>query len=151
MKRLIACLAVSALLMPLPAQAQARGCLDRETFVAAQVHEFETMMMTVNLRCKAIGADISAQYEAMLSTHASVFAAADRRLRAHFAQGHTYDSYTTQLGNRYGGGATDPANCRRFDTVARSLAGQPAVSALGRVVMAMVAQPRIAGPACNRP
>lgn len=149
MRRLIAALAVSTLLLPLPAQAQ--GCLDRETLVAAQVHEFEAMMMAVSLRCKAIGVDISADFEAMLATHAPVFAAADRRLRAHFAEGRSYESYATQLGNRYGGGATDPANCQRFDAVARNLAAQPAISALGKVVAAMVAQPRITGAVCRQP
>lgn len=147
--RLIAALVVASLLAPLPVRAQA--CLDRETLVAAKVHEFEAMMMAVKLRCRAIGMDISADYEAMLSTHAPVFAAAGRRLRAHFAEGRTYEAYATQLGNRYGGGATDPANCQRFDTVARSLAAQPAVSALGKVVTAMVTQPRIAGAVCPRP
>lgn len=149
MKRLVAAVVLSTLLLPLPAQAQT--CLDRETLVAAQVHEFEAMMMAVSLRCKAIGVDISADYEAMLATHAPVFAAADRRLRAHFAGGRSYESYATQLGNRYGGGATDPANCQRFDVVARNLAAQPAISALGKVVAAMVAQPRLTGALCGKP
>ncbi|MGV3512705.1 MAG: hypothetical protein ACO1OX_11975 [Novosphingobium sp.] len=149
MKRLIAAAVVGALLAPLPGQAQV--CLDRETLVAAKVHEFEAMMMAVKLRCRAIGMDISADYEAMLSTHAPVFAAADRRLRAHFAQGRTYEAYATQLGNRYGGGATDPANCQRFNTVARNLAAQPAISALGKVVTAMVTQPRLTGSVCPKP
>jgi len=150
-RRPIISLLSAALLAQLPAHAQAQACLARDTLVAAQVHEFETMMMAVSLRCKAIGVDISRDYEAMLSTHAPVFAAAGRRLRAHFGQGRTYESYTTQLGNRYGGGATDPANCQRFDTVARDLAAQPAIAALGKVVSAMVTAPRIAGAVCLKP
>jgi hypothetical protein len=149
MKRVAAGLAATALLLPLPAHAQV--CLDRETLVAAQVHEFEAMMMAVSLRCKAIGVDISADYEAMLATHAPVFAAADRRLRAHFTEGRSYERYATQLGNRYGGGATDPANCQRFEAVARSLAAQPAISALGKVVASMVTEPRITGAVCREP
>ena len=85
----------------------------------------------------------------MLATHGPVFAAAHRRLQAFFGpDAHAFDGYATRLGNRYGAGATDPANCRRFETVARDLAASPGPAALGRVVFAMVAQPKIAGPAC---
>ena len=84
-------------------------------------------------------------------SHAA-FSAADRRLRAFFApQKRAYESYSTQLGNRYGGGATDPANCRRFERVARDLAAQPGVSSLGRVVFAMIERPRISGATCPAP
>jgi hypothetical protein len=149
-KRLFAALLAVALISPMPVQAQA--CLDRETLTAARVHEFEAMMMAVNLRCKAIGVDISEGFEAMLATHAKVFAAADRRLRTYFSGGRrAYETYATQLGNHYGGGATDPANCQRFDKVARRLAGEPAIAGLGKVVITMIAQPRISGEICARP
>ena len=130
----------------------AEACLDRETLTAARIHEFETMMMAVSLRCKAIGSDIVPVYEAMLGTHRPIFAAADRRLRAFFApQKRAFESYSTQLGNRYGGGATDPANCMRFERVARELADKPGVSSLGRVVFAMIERPRISGVTCPAP
>lgn len=149
-KRLAGLVAAASLLSPLQVRAQA--CADRETLIAAQVHEFETMMLAVSLRCKAIGVDISADYEAMLATHAPVFRAADRMLRAHFAaEAHAYDRFSTQVGNRYGAGATDPANCNRFDSVARQLAAQPAVAALGKVVGAMVSAPRLGAEACSKP
>lgn len=132
--------------------AHAETCLDRETITAARVHEFETMMMAVALRCKAIGTDIGPVMEAMMGTHRPIFAAADRRMRAFFApQKRAYESYSTQLGNRYGGGATDAANCHRFEKVARELAGQPGVTSLGRVVFAMIDKPRIAGAVCSKP
>lgn len=152
MKRVGAAIAAAALLVPLPLQAAAPACLDRETLAAARVHEFEAMMMTVNLRCRTIGVDISGDFEAMLKTHAAVFAAAGRRMRAHFAgPGRAYERYATGLGNRYGAGATDPANCRRFDSVALGLAAKPALAELGKIVSAMVAQPRITGAICPRP
>ena len=62
--------------------AHAETCLDRETITAARVHEFETMMMAVTLRCKAIGTDIGPVIEAMMGTHRPIFAAADRRTKA---------------------------------------------------------------------
>ena len=147
--RVLAGLAV-ALAISVPASAQA--CLDRETLAAARINEFGTMMMAVTLRCKAIGVDIAPGYEAMLGAHHSVFAAADRKLHAFFGAGtHAFDAYATRLGNRYGGGATDPASCERFQTVARDLAGRPDSVSLGRVVFAMIAQPRIDGATCAQP
>ena len=109
-------------------------------------------MMTVTLRCKTIGVDISEGYEAMLGTHLPVLAAADRRLRAFFSgKPRAFDAYSTRLGNRYGGGATDPANCQRFERVARDLGASPGAAALGKVVFAMIGQPRIDGTACPKP
>lgn len=131
---------------------QARGCLDAETLTAARLNEFGTMMMAVSLRCKAVGVDISSGYEAMLTAHRTIFAAADRRLRAFFSgEPRAFDAYSTKLGNRYGGGATDPANCQRFERVARDLSTNVNASALGKVVFAMVAQPRIDGETCPKP
>lgn len=129
-----------------------QGCLDRKTLAAARINEFGTMMTAVSLRCKAVGIDIAPEYEAMLGAHRGVFAAADRRLHAFFgSEAHALDVYATRLGNRYGGGATDPASCQRFQTVARDLAERPDSVALARVVFVMVAEPRIEGAACIKP
>lgn len=150
MRSLAALAALAGLVISAPASAQ--GCLDRETLVAARINEFGTMMMAVSLRCKAIGVDIAPGYEAMLGAHHGLFAAADRRLHAFFgSEAHAFDAYATRLGNRYGGGATDPASCEQFQSVARDLAGRPDSVSLGRVVFAMVAQPRIEGAACAKP
>lgn len=149
--RKIATVAVIAGLL-FSAPAQAAGCLDRETLTAARLNEFSTMMMAVNLRCKAIGTDMSVGYDAMVNVHRGMFAAADRRLRAFFAdKPRSFDAYSTRLGNRYGGGATDPANCHRFERVAKDLAAKPGIAALGRVVFAMIGKPRIEGDACPKP
>lgn len=150
MRVLASCVVIAGLIASLPAQAT--GCLDRATLTAARLNEFSTMMMTVNLRCKAIGSDMSAGYDAMRDVHRPAFAAADRRLRAFFSdKPRSYDAYSTRMGNRYGGGATDPANCQRFDKVARDLADRPGAAALGKVVFTMITTPRIEGPACPAP
>jgi hypothetical protein len=134
------------------APAQATGCLDRATLTAARLNEFSTMMMAVNLRCKAIGTDLSESFEAMQTVHRPAFSAADRRLRAFFAdKPKSFEAYSTRMGNRYGGGATDPANCQRFDKVARDLAAKPDTAALGKVVFTMIAIPHIEGAACPAP
>jgi hypothetical protein len=88
----------------------------------------------------------------MRDVHRPAFAAADRRLRAFFAdKPRSYEAYSTRMGNRYGGGATDPANCQRFDKVARDLAAKPGAAALGKVVFTMIANPRIEGAVCPAP
>ncbi len=138
--------------MAVSGPAQARGCIDSEVLTAARLNEFGTMMMAVNLRCKAVAVDISPGYEAMLTAHRSIFAAADRRLRAFFAgEPRAFDAYSTKLGNRYGGGATDPANCQRFEGIAGGLSANVSAAALGKVVFAMVAQPHIDGVTCPKP
>lgn len=150
MRRLVIASALAGLVAGNPVQAE--QCLDRQTLAAARVQEFGAMMMAVSLRCRAIGVDIAPGYEAMLGAHQRAFAAADRHLRTfHAGQGHAFDRYTTQLGNRYGGGATDPANCRRFEHVASDLAAKPDAASLGRVALAMVAQPRLGGRVCPLP
>lgn len=132
------------------ASAQAAACLDRETLTAARVHEFETLMMAVSLRCKAIGVNIAPSYEAMLDTHRAMFSAADRRVRSHFdAEPRAYERYATTLGNKYGGGATNPASCEMFGGVAAELARTGSGPAsLGKVVFSMIRQPHLDGAIC---
>lgn len=132
------------------ASAQAAACLDRETVTAARVHEFQTLMMAVSLRCKAVAIDIAPSYEAMLDSHRAMFSAADRRVRSHFnAQPRAYERYATTLGNKYGGGATNPASCRMFGGVAAELARTgTGTAALGKVVFSMIRQPQLAGAIC---
>lgn len=150
MRTLATIVVMAGLIVSTPARAT--GCLDRETLTAARLSEFGTMMMAVNLRCKAIGAAMSDSYDAMVGVHGAMFAAADRRLRKFFAdKPRSFDAYSTRLGNRYGGGATDPANCQRFDRVAQDLAAKPGAAPLGRVVFAMIAEPRIEGVVCPKP
>lgn len=150
MRALVGIAVIAGLLASAPANA--KGCLDQATLTAARLNEFSMMMMAVNLRCKAIGADMSEGYEAMREAHRPAFAAADRRLRHHFSdQKQSFDKYETQMGNRYGGGVTNHANCARFEKVARDLAVKPGAAALGRVVFAMVATARIEGTACPAP
>lgn len=150
MRGAISIVAVIGLAVASPANAL--GCLDKMTLTAARLHEFATLMMAVKLRCKTIGIDMSDDYDAMFAAHRAVFAAADRRLRAFFADNpRSFDAYSTRLGNRFGGGATEVANCNRFDKVARDLAAKPDAASLGKVIYKMVATPHIEGVECPKP
>lgn len=150
MKVPITVLTLISLAVAVPAKAL--ECLDQKTLTAARVSEFAILMMTVKLRCKTVGVDLSEGYDAMMATHGAFFSAADRRLRAFFAdKPRLFDAYSTRLGNRFGGGATDYANCIRFDKVARDLAGKPDAASLGKVIYKMVATPHIEGSECPKP
>ncbi len=52
------------------------SCLDSPTFEAARFHQFQTMMMTVSLRCKSHGMDVETSFSRMMIVHQGVFAAA---------------------------------------------------------------------------
>lgn len=150
MRASITTVALLALVVGSPAQAL--DCLDQHTLTAARVNEFAVLMTAVKLRCKTVGVDLSASYDAMMTNHRPFFSAADRKLRAFFAdKPRAFDAYSTRLGNRFGGGATDYATCNRFDKVARDLAENSDARALGRVVFKMVAVPHIEGTDCPRP
>lgn len=131
---------------------QAVECLDRQTLTAARINEFAVLMTAVKLRCKAAGVDFSKSYDAMMQTHRAFFAAADRRLRTFFSdKPRSFDAYSTRLGNRFGGGATDYVNCNRFEKVPRNLAENYDPMNFGRVVYVMVTIPHIDGTECSTP
>lgn len=135
--------AVAALGMAAPAQA---ACIDAPTASAARLHEFETMMMAVSLRCNRIGVDIRTDYDHLLTTYRTHFEGAAVKLKAFFAAvdgkraGAGYDRYSTLLANKYGAGNTSLDNCRLFDGVTEEIVK----AADGGKVLLAVAQAMIA-------
>lgn len=149
--RAIAALALGGLVLAGPAQA---ACIDRQTATAARIHQFETMMMVVSLRCKRIGYDMRSTYEGMVTAHQAPFGQAATRLR-HYLGGdgidpHSggFDRYATILGNAYGGGATTFASCQTLDQVAGELAKVPDVRLLAQVAETLIARPKLDEMAC---
>ncbi|MEI6642617.1 MAG: hypothetical protein WCL10_11310 [Novosphingobium sp.] len=151
LSRTAAALALAGLLAAAPVQA---ACIDRQTATAARIHQFETMMMVVSLRCTRIGYDMRASYESMVTTHQAPFGQAATRLR-HYLGGdgvdpHSggFDRYATILGNTYGGGATTFSTCQTLDQVAGELAKVPDVKMLTQVAEVLIARPRLDEMAC---
>lgn len=146
-----AALALVGLFLAGPAEA---ACIDRQTLTAARVHQFETMMMVVSLRCNRIGYDMHSSYEGMVVAHQAPFGQAATRLR-HYLGGdgidpHSggFDRYATILGNSYGGGATTLATCQTLDQVAGELAKVPDARLLTQVSETLIARPKLDEMAC---
>jgi len=101
-----------------PAQA---ACIDSPVASAARLHEFETMMLVVSLRCSRVGVDMRGNYDGLVASYRDHFESAATKLRVFFSaldgarKGSAYDRYTTQLANKYGGGSTSTENCHMMD------------------------------------
>ena len=155
MSRRLTCVALMAALTGVALAAPAHAaCIDHQTATAARIHQFETMMMVVSLRCARIGYDMRGTYENMVIAHQAPFGQAATRLR-HYLGGdgidpHSggFDRYATILGNSYGGGATTLSACQTLDQVAGELAKVPDVRLLAQVAETLIARPRLDEMAC---
>jgi hypothetical protein len=107
-----------------PAQA---ACADRQTASAARLHEFETMMMTVSLRCRTIGIDMRDDFEAMSSKYQADFTGAGKQVQRFFGvsvkRGGDYDRYAVAVANKYGAGSTTSRNCKLLQKVVSFVTG----------------------------
>ncbi|MFM9935450.1 MAG: hypothetical protein ACKVOL_04555 [Novosphingobium sp.] len=151
LRLLPAALAIMSLTATASVQA---ACIDHQTATAARIHQFETMMMVVSLRCGRIGYDMRSSYEGMVTAHQAPFGQAATRLR-HYLGGNAFDPhsggfdrYATILGNAYGGGATSFGSCQTLDEVAGELAKVPDVRLLAQVAETLIARPKLDEMAC---
>jgi len=151
LSRPAAAFALAGLLAAAPVQA---ACIDSQTATAARIHQFETMMMVVSLRCTRMGYDMRASYEGMVTAHQAPFGQAATRLRRYLGgdgidpHSGAFDRYATILGNTYGGGATTFSTCQTLDQVAGELAKVPDVRLLTQVAEVLIARPRLDEMAC---
>lgn len=145
-------LALLASAVAMPAQA---ACYDRQTASAAKLHEFETMMMVVSLRCARIGVNLRGDFDGMVRVHQAPFGQAANRLRLYLGgdgvdpHSGQFDRYATVLANRYGGGATRVDDCQVLGQVVAELARLPDGEVLSAVADVMVARPQLASFACS--
>lgn len=133
------------------------GCIDEPVANAARLHEFETLMMDVSLRCSLMGVPMRPDYDAMVSAHQALFDAAAQRLQGFFAManvpvklhGGLYDRYATMIANTYGGGNTSLDKCRVFDSITIELTRTADNGrTLGAVAQAMIAHPVLERATC---
>ncbi len=133
------------------------ACIDEPVIAAARLHEFETMMMDVSLRCNRVGVAMQGHFNAMIGVHHAQFDEASQRLQHFFARdtvadvqhGGLYDRYATLIANRYGAGSTSLDSCRVFDALADevSRAGDGG-RMLGAVALAMIGHPLLESATC---
>jgi hypothetical protein len=99
-----------------PAQAD-MGCWNNEQAAAAKVRDLQSRLMVASLRCRAIGIDVLAPYNAFVAGNRTTLQAANSVLRAQFAAGYglegetAYDRFTTAMANGYGAEATTDQIC----------------------------------------
>lgn len=149
-----ALLAIGALMSASPAQAA--KCWDKSAFEAAQQRELHVMLMTVQLRCRNINPDITANYEKFEVNHKKSIFAAEASLRAHYGgtkdtQGkEEFAKFHSGIANFYGTGRTDATSCAMFNVVTSELAKSASnAQTLSGMAADMVPRPRIDGPRCG--
>jgi hypothetical protein len=109
------------------------ACWAPSAVEAAQVRDFETMLMVATLRCQIKGVDLSGDYNGFVRGKRAVLTAVNDELRAKFAaQGlrgaaalDAYDRFVTSLANSYGSGVGALA-CEDYRTLMQSAAAAPA-------------------------
>ncbi len=141
-----------ALMAAQPAQA---ACVDGQIVSAARLHEFETMMMAVSLRCSRIGVNMRPTFDSMVEVNRHRFEEASAKVQKFFsngsakAHGGAFDTYATKVANKYGGGGTTPDTCRMFDALGKELSRMvQGGQILMTVAEAMIRKPVIQDPTC---
>lgn len=138
-------------------QAQAAGCWTDVAYEAAQMRDFDTMLMVATLRCRITGVDFSSDYNRFVKGKRPILADANQQLRGQFALSvgqakalGAYDDYMTKVANGYGGGAKD-MTCRDYAALARTAAEAPAIRAeLVKIATLAGSAPRLPGQRCGR-
>lgn len=151
-RRALLAIGAGSLAIATPAQA---ACIDKAMIAAARLHEFETMMMAVSLRCSRIGVQMRADYDGLVTTYHARFEDAAKRLQGFFnaadgkRKGAGFDRFSTLLANRYGAGNTSLDNCRLFGGVTSEIVkAQDGGRILDAVATAMIVRPALEVATC---
>lgn len=117
----------AALCAATPAQAT-MGCWNETQAAAAQVRDLQSRLMVAAMRCRAMGIDVLASYNAFVRSNRETIQGANGVIMAQFSRGFggeaqlQYDRFTTSLANAYGADATDAAVCAETAAVAEEAA-----------------------------
>jgi len=130
MKAILVGSAIGAALLASPAQAA--SCWSETSYEAAQMRDFDTMLMVATLRCRIKNVDFGDDYNRFVRSKRPILAQANKQLRGQFALSvgrskalSAYDDYMTKLANGYGGGAKG-TSCEDYAAMARAAADAPA-------------------------
>lgn len=148
-------LAAAALLVAQPAAA-ATGCWNSNEVAAAKVRDLQSRLMVSALRCRAMGYDMLAAYNAFVTANRETIQGANGVIKARLSTGigaaagqSAYDAFATALANAYGGAATSHAGCDA-DAATASAAAMAAgdITALLALEDKAGPQPDLPGEAC---
>ncbi|AEG48429.1 hypothetical protein Sphch_0734 [Sphingobium chlorophenolicum L-1] len=153
MRKLIA--AALAATMPL-APATAATCWKQAAVEAAQIRDFEMMLMVSALRCRTTGNNFLASYNRLIREKRDALTQVNDELREHFRSAAgplgalgAYDNYVTSLANVYGAGAEGLA-CRDLQSITDAAnALPPTRSALLELADAAGISPHLSGARCD--
>lgn len=153
MRKLIAAaLAATMTLAP----ATAATCWKQTAVEAAQIRDFEMMLMVSALRCRGTGNNFLAGYNQFVRDKRDALTQVNDELREHFrseagpigALG-AYDNYITGLANVYGAG-TEGLACRDLQSITDAAnALPPARSALLQLAERAGISPHLSGARCD--
>lgn len=152
-KRTVAAVAMSTVAVCGPAQAQ--RCWNQPLVEAAQVKEFDIMLMVSVLRCQSRGLDFSASYNRFVASHREAIRAVGSELLKEFnasvggkAAYTAYDKLGVVMANKYGNGV-EGVECSDFQAMVAEAEASPA----GRAELLQIAQrlgvdPSLPAPRC---
>lgn len=140
----------------LASPAQAAPCWSDAAYSAAQMRDFDTLLMVQTLRCRINDIDFSADYNRFVRNNRVILADANREIRTHFASAvgraralGAYDDFMTKIANGYGAG-TKGMNCADYAALARNAASAPVKrAALVALAEGAGARPAIPGQRCT--
>ena len=152
--RVGAAIAAVALVAGTAAQA-APSCWRAGEVQAARVRQMQTMLMVATLRCRAARLDIVADYDAFVTRQNAAIAAANRRIKQHFAAAGgaqaDYDRFATSLANGFGDDETSEASCAEAAALARDGSAAVDDAALDGLAAARLFPAALEGGACDGP
>ena len=144
---------VTALISTAPVQAA--SCWSTQAIEAAQVRDFETMLMVSALRCRNTNVNFLNEYNDFIRAKRTALTQVNDDLRGHFEQAlgakaalNAYDGYVTSLANSYGAGA-EGLDCSDMQSLTRAAnAAAPHKAALVALAQRAGADPRLPGAKC---
>lgn len=120
-----------AMLIGIAQPALAQSCWHDRVTEAAQVRQFDIMLMVSALRCQAKGVDIVPDYNAFVVQHRTVLTILNDQIRAHMngymggrAALDAYDRFGTVMANQFGNGGA-VTDCEELRMMARNAAIMP--------------------------
>lgn len=137
------------------APVQAASCWSTQAVEAAQVRDFETMLMVSALRCRNTGVSFLNEYNQFIRTKRTALTQINDDLRGQFQKAmgagaalNAYDRYVTQLANSYGAGA-EGLDCSDMQSLVRAAnSAEPSRAALVTLAQRAGANPRLPDRAC---
>jgi hypothetical protein len=131
------------------------ACWSDAAYEAAEVREFDTMLMVQALRCRKTDANFLEAYNRFVVASRPALLKANATLKAHFAgqfgeRGalNAYDNYMTTVANRYGAG-TDGLGCEDVAAMVQmALAAKGSPAALSELADTVQMTPSVQGDRC---